>query len=111
MVINMFLGEVYSVFVDGMFVGVCENEDECLDVAQNHLNGIDILSDDNIDRVFWNSINVNRFYRKGQNICDYFSNISILCADYMIAKDGIRKLNKMNIERERAEAKIRALQL
>ena len=107
----MFLREVYAVFLDGNFVGICENEDECWEVAQNTLNGIDVLLDDDVDRVWWNTIGVNRFYQDGKNICDKFSNNSILCYDYVEAKSGLIKLNKLNLKKERAEAKLRAMAL
>ena len=69
----MFLQKIYSVFLDGNFVGICENEDECWEVAQNHINGIDVLLDDDVDRVEWNEININKWYYHSEHNCSSIS--------------------------------------
>ena len=45
------IGIMYSVFLDGNFVGTCASEDEVYDTAQDHVNGHDTLFDDDMDRV------------------------------------------------------------
>ena len=66
----IFNNKVYVIFVDEKFVGICENENEIWDVAQNEVNGTNYpLTDDNFaDRVFWNTIKPNRFYKHSKNV-------------------------------------------
>lgn len=108
----MFLQKVYSVFLDGNFVGICENEDECWEVAQDHINGIDVLLDDDVDRVGWNEINVNKWYFYNEHNCS--SNTTeenIMCYDYHETLNCVKTMNKMELAKERAEAKLRAMDL
>ena len=108
----MFLEQVYSVFLDGNFVGICINEDECWEVAQNHINGIDVLLDDDVDRVMWHKINVNKWYYYDEYNCsNNISDENIMCYDYHETKDCVQTLNRIELERERAEAKLRAMAL
>lgn len=102
---------VYSVFLDGNFIGTCTDEDEVYTVAQDHVNGYDTILDDDMDRVTYTKIDVNQFYRYGKNVCDKFENTSFLCASINDVEDSLKKLNAMAIQKERAEAKIRALAL
>ena len=64
------------------------------------------------DRVWYEKININRFYNDGKNIIDKIEpQKSILCYNEGEAKNGSEKLNEINIKKERAEAKIRAMTL
>ena len=110
----MFLGEVYSVFLDGNFIGIAEDEYECIEIAENANNGVGkpLYDDDLADRVWWHTINVNRYfydYHKYTN--DKLSDDSILCYSNDDYKEAVKKLNKIQLETERAEAKLRALAL
>ena len=110
----MFEEKVYVVYVDGMFAGIAENEYEAVDVADNFVNGCrkPLTDDDMPDRLYWDIINVNRFFRDGVlTVSDKLSNDRILCYDDMECKDAVKQLNRLNLEREKAEAKVRALQL
>ena len=80
-------------------------------MAQDHVNGYDTILDDDMDRVTYTKIDVNQFYRYGKNVCDKFENTSFLCASINDVEDSLKKLNAMAIQKERAEAKIRALAL
>ena len=108
----MFLGVVYSVFLDGKFVGIAEDEYECVEVAENANNGVGntLYDDDLADRVRWHKININRYsydYHKIPN--DRISNDNILYYSNDDYKEAIKKLNKIHLETERDEAKLRAL--
>lgn len=105
------IGSMYSVFLDGNFVGTCASEYEVYDTAQDHVNGHDILFDDDMDRVTYSKIDVNQFYRYGNNVCDKLSDDSWLCASSNDVEDSLNKLNSLAIEKERLEAKIRAITL
>lgn len=105
------IGIIYSVFLDGNFIGTCTDEDEVYEVAQDHVHGHDILLDDDLDRVTYNKIDVNQFYRYGKNVCDKYGDTSFLCASTTDVEDSLYKLNSIAIEKERAEAKLRALTL
>ena len=110
----MFLGELYSVFLDDNFIGIAENEYECIEIAINANNGIgkSLYDDDLADRVWWHKISINRYfydYHKYTN--DKLSNDSILCYSNNSCKEAVKKLNKIQLETERAKAKLRALAL
>ena len=108
----IFKSDVYIVYVDGIFAGICENEDEICDVAQDSVNGISTLLDDDYpDRVSYDKINVNRFYRSRQTVCDKLSDDRTLCYDYIDCEDAVMQMNQLQIEKERAEAKLRAMTL
>ena len=109
----MFLENVYIVFLDGNFAGITEEEDLIWEVAQDYTNGTPHpLTDDNFcDRVFWNKIETGRYYRDGQSICDKFSNKTIFCGNYIEAIEGATQMNELQLEKERAEAKLRAMAL
>lgn len=108
----MFLRELYSVFLDDNFIGITEDECECIEIAVNANNKVDksLYDDDLIDRIQWHKISVNRYfydYHKYTN--DKLSNDSILCYSNDSCEEAIKKLNKIQLETERAEAKLRAL--
>lgn len=108
---------IYVVFVDGELVGLCEDEDYIWDIAQNVVNGTSRpLTDDNFyDRVHYSTIRVNRWEvnkTSPLHITDrYACERDIFCYDYVEAKNQEKYLNKLNLERERLEAKIRAMTL
>jgi hypothetical protein len=109
----MFDNNVYIVYLDGSFAGICEDELECWEVAQDVNNGVGkpLTDDDFPDRVWYDTININRYYKDGKNVCDKISNDSFLCASDIDAIDGVKKCNELNLERERLEAKLRAMAL
>ena len=103
---------LYSVFLDGAFVGVCENEDEGWDIAQDHLNGVDPLLDDDVDRVWVHKIDVNRWYVYNQHNCsDKLSDNNIMCYDGYATQNCCNTLNEYALQQEREDAKVRALAL
>ena len=106
-------GVQHIVFLDGMLAGVCEDEYEIWDIADNVNNGIKTpLTDDSFaDRVFWHTIDVNRYTVHSQTITDKITGKTILCYNPMSAKEGCKMLNDNELERERTEAKLRALAL
>ena len=111
-VINPIFKPLYNVYLDGIFIGVVEEEDYAWNLAENHTNGTSTpLYDDDVDRVWTEEINVNRFVRDYMSIVDRFTNQSILCGSYTVANDGVEIYNKLQLEKERAEAKIRAMTL
>ena len=110
----IFTDNVYVVYVDGDFCGIAENEYEAVDVADNYVNGYSkpLMDDDMPDRLHWDVINVNRFFRDGVlTVSDKLSDDRILCYDDMECKDAVKQLNALNLKKERAEAKIRAMTL
>lgn len=110
----MFLKDIYAVFVDGMFAGITEDEDEIWDIAQDEVNGFKkpLTDDDICDRVYYNTIRVNRWYVYNEHNCsDRMSNDNIMCYDYHETINCVEKMNALTIEKERAEAKIRAMTL
>lgn len=109
----MFLEEVFLVYLDGNFVGLCEDEDLVVDIAQDHINGIDILLDDDMpDRLEYHRIGINRWYFYDQyNCADRLSKDNIMCYGYYQTKDCVQKMNQLTLEKERAEAKLRAMTL
>lgn len=106
-------GELFLVFLDGNYVGACEQDFEIWDTAENSNNGVgEPLTDDNFaDRVFYNRINVNRYVVDGQTIIDKFTGGTVFCYNPISAQLGCMRLNENELERERAEAKLRALAL
>ena len=106
-------GEMYIIWVDGNFVGVTEEEDYCWDIVGDAVNGVTkpILDDDIPDRVEINKINVNRYVTERNNICDKLSNFSVLCGSSSQVEDTLNHMNNTQLEKERAEAKIRAMAL
>ena len=110
--INPIFKPLYNVYLDGDFIGVVEEEDFAWNFAEDHTNGTPMqLYDDDVDRVWTEEINVNRFIRDYASIVDRFTNQSTLCASHTIADDGVKRYNKLQLEKERAEAKIRAMTL
>lgn len=109
----MFKQEVYVVYVDGNFCGITEYEYEIVELADDYVNGVakPLLDDDIPDRVYWNIINVNRFYRDGQTVSDKLSDNSFLCYNHIECENAVEQMNTLNLEKERLEAKLRALQL
>ena len=109
-------GEMYAVFLDGDYVGLAEDEFECADVAENANNsvGMPLCDDDWEDRVWWEKINVNRWVQCEQALkCveDKYTGESILCSSITEVQEALNILNKADLEREKAEAKVRALLL
>lgn len=110
----IFKENVYLVSVDGLFAGICEDEYEIADVASDFVNGVrEPLYDDDIpDRLFWDTINVNRYIHTSKYNCyDKIENKYIMCYNQEETKKCMNELNKVNLEKERAEAKLRALKL
>lgn len=109
----MIYGILYSVFLDGKFVGVCEEEDMAWEVAQNYLNGEDTLYDDDVDRVWYHKIDVNRWHMVANqyNCSDKLSKDNIMCKNKDETEKCIRILNKFSLQEEREQAKKRAMAL
>lgn len=109
----MFNGDVFFIYVDDNFVGITEDEMYIYDMASNSVNGITqpLTDDDMGDRLYYEKINVNQFYRSGKNIVNKSINASILCASTEEAQQGVDMFNNINLQRERAEAHIRAINL
>ena len=111
-VINPIFKPLYNVYLDGNFIGMVEEEDYAWNLAEDHTNGTPMqLYDDDVDRVWTEEINVNRFVRDYMSIVDRFTNKSTLCGSYTTAKDGVERYNQLQLEKERAEAKLRAMTL
>ena len=109
----MFNGDVFLIYVDDNFVGIAEDEMYIYDIASDSINGITqpLTDDDMGDRLYYEKINVNQFYRSGKNIVNKSTNESILCASTEEAQKGVDMFNDINLQRERAEAHIRAINL
>lgn len=109
----MFNGDVFFIYVDDNFVGIVEDEMNIYDIASNSVNGITqpLTDDDMGDRLYYKKINVNQFYRSGKNIVNKITNESTLCANTKEAQKGVDMFNNINLQRERAEAHIRAINL
>lgn len=102
----------YSIFVDDKYIGITNNEDECWEIAEKVNDGETILLDDDVDRVQICKIDVNQFYYDGHKYTnDKMSDKSILCQNEIECQEAIEQLNTLNLERERAEAKLRAMAL
>ena len=109
------LKQLYSVYVDGLFVGMVEEEDYVWDLAQTNINGFSklLIDDDIADRVEYYKIDINRFYNDGRFVYDKLKPP----IDCNVAYDGINaeeiaeKLNEINLEKERVEARMRAMAL
>ena len=112
----IFNGDVFIVILDGFPIGICEDEDYIWEIASEHTNGTSKpLLDDDVDRVWHEKINVNRWV-----VCE---NCSTAIEDKYTGKSfshpyGLLRteeicciLNEVDIERERAEAKLRAMAL
>ena len=83
-------------------------------IAQDYLNGHDTLLDDDVDRVYGYKIDVNRWQRCDHSLLcieDKYTGKSIICSGTTEVRKTISLLNKMDLEREKAEAKIRAMTL
>lgn len=106
-------GKMYIVWVDGFFEGVTEEEDYVWDIVGDAINGVSapLIDDDIPDRVEINKIDVNRYERIGKNVCDKLSNFSVLCSSLIDCEEALEHMNKLQLEAERAEAKLRALAL
>ena len=111
----MINGELYMVYLDGNFVGVAEDEYEASDVAENASHGSRPLYDDEMpDRIWYEKVNVNRWIqceKAPKCIEDKYTGKSILCADTTEVEKALIMLNQADLEREKAEAKVRALLL
>ncbi len=102
---------VYMVYLDGFFVGIAEDEGEGWEIAYEH-SIPNVLLDDDVDRVWYDKIDVNRFYADGKNVIDKQSIIKpTLCYNNAEAKETAKKLNKLVIDAEKLKAKIRAMTL
>lgn len=110
----MIYKKLYLVYLDGNFVGITDDEMECWEIAQNHVNGYDTLLDDDVDRVWWETIDVNRWKQCNNAILcaeDKYTGETIVCNSIMEVKKVVPYLNQLDLQRERAEAKLRALAL
>lgn len=109
----MFDNEVYIVYVDGNFCGIAEDEYEAVDLANDYVNGFTkpLLDDDMADRLYWDIININRFYCSRQTVEDKLSDNSFLCYNKTECANAVEQLNKLNLKKEKMEAKIRAMEL
>ena len=107
-------GVWFVVFVDGLFAGIAEREDYCADVADNFVNGVrkPLMDDDYPDRVWYHKIDVNRWYQYDQYNCsDKLSDDNIMCKNDTETEKCVKILNKLSLELEREQARLRALQL
>ena len=110
----IFKENVYLVCVDGLFAGITEDEYEIGDIASDFVNGVrkPLYDDDMPNRLFWDTINVNRYiYTNEHNCYDKIEDKYIMCYNKEETKKCMNELNKLNLEKERAEAKHKALQL
>lgn len=105
-------GELYVAFLDGKYVGIADNEYEAFDIAEEETHGGRPLYDDEIaDRFLCCKINVNRWVqceKAPKCIEDKYSGKSIMCASTSVQNE-LDILNKEDLNRERAEARVRAL--
>lgn len=111
----MIFNEIFCVYLDGNFIGLTDREDCVWEVAQNYLNGYETLYDDDCDRIWSEKINVNRWFvseKAPMNVCDKYNiENSILCRNKFDAEETSDMLNKIEREKERTEARLRALLL
>lgn len=112
----IFQKDTFVIYVDDTYAGICDSEFDIWDTAQNFVNGCSIsLTDDNFcDRVSYYIINVNRWKvdnKYKRCIEDKYSKNNILCHNDFEAEIQEQHLNSIDIERERAEAKLRAMAL
>lgn len=105
-------GIYYSVFLDGNFIGMTDEEDMGYEMAQDHLNGYDVIYDDDMDRVEVFKIDVNRWYMyNAYNCSDKISDDNIMCYDHKETENCVEILNKLSLYQEREEARKRAMAL
>ena len=114
--INPIFETMYLVYVDGNFEGITNDEDLIYEIVEDATNGVvnPVLDDDYFDRVFYDKININRFVELEEtirHINDKVTGDMIMCYDKNERNDVIKQLNILNIEKERAEAKLRAMAL
>lgn len=109
----IFSKPIYAVFLDGIFIGTTDDELECWKIAEEETYGTpNVLHHDDVDRVWWHKIDVNRFfYDYHYYTNDKLSDESILCYSKDKCVDAVNTLNKLNLEHERREAKLRAMAL
>ena len=109
------IGEIYIPFLDGFQVGVAEDEDEAYEIAEKSTNGGRPLYDDEMpDRVWCEHINLNRWIqceKAPKCVEDKYTGKSILCSSISEVQQALCMLNKADLEREKAEARVRALLL
>lgn len=114
--INPIFETMYFVYVDEIFEGITNDEDLICDIVADATNGIkaSVLDDDYPDRVFYDKININRFVELEEtvrHINDKVTGNTIMCYNKDERDDIIKQLNALNLEKERAEAKLRAMAL
>lgn len=103
-------GILYSVFLDGNFCGLAEEEDECWDIADAYEDRA--LLDDDVDRVTYHKIDVNRYFCDHHHYTnDKLSDDTILCYSVRDCQNAVKQLNNLQLKLERSEAKIRAREL
>ena len=107
-------GEFYIAILDGEPVGIAKDEDEAIEIAINTNNGVGkpIYDDDMPDRIWLEHINVNRWVqceKAPKCVEDKYTGNSILCSSTTEVHQALDMLNRADLERERAEAKVRAL--
>lgn len=106
---------IYLVILDGEYIGVTNDEDESWEIAQDHTNGTSKpLFDDDVDRVWTEKIDVNR-WRQCEDAIKCVENKvtgeTFMCYNKENAQRCIEILNRLSIFQEREEAKIRAMAL
>lgn len=105
-------GELYVAFLDEKYIGIADNEYEAFDIAEEETHGNRPLYDDEIpDRFLCCKINVNRWVQCEESpkcIEDKYSGKSIMCSSTSV-QNTLDTLNKEDLARERAEARVRAL--
>ena len=104
---------IYTVFLDGDFIGITDDEMECWEIAEQHTYGTpNILHHDDVDKVWWNTIDINRFNGSSYCIYDKLQEIdNFLCYNRYEAEKCCKEMNKLNLQKERLEAKERAMTL
>lgn len=112
----IFNKDVFIVVLDGFPIGICEDESHIWDMAYNHTCGTSKpLLDDDVDRVWYEKINVNRWVvckNCSTAIEDKYTGKSFSHPHgWLSTKEICCMLNEVDIERERAEAKLRAMAL
>ena len=112
--VNPIFDTMYLVYVDGNFEGITDDEYLICDIVADATNGVTnpVLDDDYPNRVFYDTININRYVSCGTyNIKDKVLNSYLMCYNKEEKEKAIKQLNALNFEKERAKAKLRAIAL
>jgi len=111
---NLIFDTMYLVYVDGNFEGITDDEYLICDIVADATNGVTnpVLDDDYPDRVFYDTININRYVSYGTyGIKDKVLNSHIMCYNKEEKENALKQLNALNFEKERAKARLRAMTL